>query len=106
MSLKSDIRDLIAKKEAMKVRIREELAARNNPQAQATQSPSLYTPPNVQPPLPPPQKKAGWGWALLIVGGGIAVFWGIPLLQGKGAFKPGMSKPQGYVPTRSSPSEE
>lgn len=51
------------------------------------------------------QKKAGWGWAFLIIGGGIFVFWGIPLLQGKGGFKPGMSKPPGYTPTRASPGE-
>ena len=58
-----------------------------------------------QTPQTPPQKKAGWGWAFLIVGGGIFVFWGIPLIQGKGGFKPGITKPPGYVPTRNSPEE-
>jgi hypothetical protein len=53
-----------------------------------------------------PEEKAGWGWAFLIVGGGIFIFWGLPLLQGKGAYNPGMSKPPpGYKPTRKSPGE-
>ena len=58
---------------------------------------------NTQVVQPKPKEKSGIGLALLIVGGGIFVFWGIPLLQGKGSVKPGMSKPPGYVPTRTSP---
>ena len=52
------------------------------------------------------QKKSGWGLAFLIVGSGLFIFYGIPLLQGKGAYKPGMTRPPGYVPTRKSPGEE
>jgi hypothetical protein len=103
MSYADEIRALLAKKEAMKQRIRNELQAR-----QSGVSPGqvpITAPPGSAAAMTVPQKKAGWGWAFLIVGGGLFVFWGIPLFQGKGAYKPGMSKPPGYAPTRNSPEE-
>lgn len=112
MSNVNEVIALLNKREAMKKRIKEELNIRQYgyygpPSAGYTPSTQvpITTPPTViaQQAQALAQKKAGWGWAFLIVGGGILVFWGIPLLQNKGVAQPGMSKPQGYIPTRSSP---
>jgi hypothetical protein len=40
-----------------------------------------------------PQKKASTFWTITILGGILFVFYGLPLIQGKGVPKPGMSKP-------------
>lgn len=131
MSYADEIRALLAKKEAIKrqkqfgyygppsnaspvpwisqedwEKATRELEAASGKKAAPGQVP-IAAPPGSVAAIANPQKKAGWGWAFLLVGGGIFVFWGIPLLQGKGAYKPGMSKPPpGYTPTRNSPGEE
>ncbi len=114
MSYADEIRALLAIKEAKRAKsIRENIdqAAYGyyGPPPSPGQVP-ITTPPaaaaNIQA-MAQTSKKAGWGWAFLLVGTGVFVFWGIPLLQGKGAYKPGMSKPPpGYTPTRNSPGGE
>ena len=81
----------------------EEILQRRIPQPSPNQVPAMTPPSAVVKQIVAPAGKAGWGWIFLIVGGGLFVFWGIPLLQNKGGFKPGISKPPGYVPTRLSP---
>ena len=128
MSYADDIRALLAKKEAIKQRkqfgyygppsnaspvswisqkdwekaTRELEDATTFPSTSPGQIPIVAAPTSMQA-MVPPQKKAGWGWAFLILGSGIFVFWGIPLIQGKGKLNPGMSKTPGYAPTRNSP---
>jgi hypothetical protein len=107
MSTGNAIADMLAKREAMKQRLREGLENRQVlvPNNQVLVPNNQVLVPNNPQVMTPLSKKAGWGWAFLIVGGGIFIFWGIPLMQGKGKLQPGMSKTPGYVPTRSSPGE-